>query len=131
MARPGRVTIVVEEYFERRTLSAAGQTVERRYRRARWEPGEGPDRPRRVTESAGTPGRGAGSAAPLLRALVVALAPAIGRLALRALAPRLIGGPRVARPLRPPGRGAERAPLALPPGEPRADAGREARAPGA
>lgn len=79
MARGPRTTVTVEEYVERRTESAAGRTIERHYRRARWEPE--PVRPA-VLEVVET-------AAPLLRAVAIAMAPVVGRLALRALAPRV------------------------------------------
>src|SRR5262249_23051185 len=89
MVRPGRVTIVVEEYFERRSLSAAGQTVERRYRRSRWEPSEAAERPRRGSEPAGTPGRVAGAAGPAVAGPGLAPAPASRRGRLGGPAPRV------------------------------------------
>ena len=73
----GRVT--VEEYVERRSESAAGRLVWRRYRRTHWEPAPERTTAHQVVETA----------VPLLRAVAIAMAPALGRLAVRALAPRV------------------------------------------
>ena len=89
MAARERTTVTVEEYVERRTESAAGRTIERHYRRARLEPE--PVRPAvlQVVETA----------APFLRAVAIAMAPAVGRMALRALAPRVLAAlPALSRP---------------------------------
>lgn len=105
MAGRGRAIVTVEEYVEHRAESAAGYMVWRRYRRSRWEPVEvEPSTTRQVLDTAG----------PLLRAVAIALAPAMGQLAVRALAPRLraaLPGGRRVRVL-PPARPA--APLSLP-----------------
>ena len=77
MAARERTTVTVEEYIERRTESAAGRTVERHYRRAHLQPA-----PERATVL-----QVMDTAAPLLRAVAIAMAPAVGRMALRALAP--------------------------------------------
>ena len=80
MAGRGHATVTVEEYLEGRAESAGGRVVWRRYRRSRWEPaGAAPSTTRQVLETAG----------PLLRAVAIAMAPVVGRLAVRALAPRL------------------------------------------
>ena len=89
MAARERTAVTVEEYVERRTESAAGRTIERRYRRARLEPE--PARPA-VLQVVDT-------AAPLLRAVAIAMAPVVGRMALRALAPRVLAAlPAPSRP---------------------------------
>src|SRR5687767_5705731 len=75
----GRASITVEEYVERRSESAVGRLVWRRYRRSRWEPAPERTTTRQVVDTA----------VPLLRALEPARAPALGRLAVRALAPRV------------------------------------------
>lgn len=71
--------MLVEEYWERRVQSAAGLVVERQFRQMRWG-GEATPSTREVMQAA----------APILRALALAMAPAVGRLAVRALAPRLL-----------------------------------------
>src|SRR5688572_16946329 len=89
MAARERKMVTVEEYIERRTESAAGRTVERHYRRAHLQPA--PERPT-VLQVMDT-------AAPLLRAVAIAMAPAVGRMALRALAPRVLAAlPAPSRP---------------------------------
>jgi hypothetical protein len=75
----GRASVTVEEYVERRSESAAGRLVWRRYRRSRWEPAPERTTTRQVVDTA----------VPLLRAVAIAMAPALGHLAVRALAPRL------------------------------------------
>ena len=75
----GRGRVTVEEYVERRSESAAGRLVWRRYRRSRWEPAPERTTTRQVVDTA----------VPLLRAVAIAMAPALGHLAVRALAPRL------------------------------------------
>ena len=80
MADSGRTTVTVEEYVERRLESASGALVERHYRRGRLEP---------TPSSTSTTRDVLHTAAPLLRAVAIAMAPALGRLAVRALAPRL------------------------------------------
>jgi hypothetical protein len=81
MADRTRSVVTVEEYVERRTEGPSGRTIERRYRRTRWEavPPAGRPAALQVAEIAG----------PLLRAVAIALAPAAGRLAVRLLAPRV------------------------------------------
>jgi hypothetical protein len=87
----GRASVTVEEYVERRSESAAGRVVWRRYRRSRWEPTPERTTTRQVVDTA----------VPLLRAVAIAMVPALGRLAVRALAPRMRAalpgrrGPRV------------------------------------
>lgn len=75
----GRARVTVEEYVERRSESAAGRLVWRRYRRSRWEPAPERTTTRQVVDTA----------VPLLRAVAIAMVPALGHLAVRALAPRL------------------------------------------
>jgi hypothetical protein len=107
MAKPAHRLVTYEHYVERRAEHPEGSVVERRLVRARWErPEPAPPASRQVLETAG----------PLLRAVAIALAPALGRLALRALAPRLtmvLPLSARARPLPP------RRPAALPPPGPR------------
>jgi hypothetical protein len=79
MAERSRTLVAVEEYVERRVEGAAGRVVVRRYRRAWWAREPENSTARQVVEAA----------VPLLRSLAIAMAPALGRLALRALAPRL------------------------------------------
>jgi hypothetical protein len=79
MAKRPRTLVAVEEYVERRVEDAAGRVVVRRYRRAWWAREPESSTARQVVEAA----------VPLLRSLAIAMAPALGRLALRALAPRL------------------------------------------
>ncbi|MBX5492531.1 MAG: hypothetical protein IRZ14_15375 [Chloroflexi bacterium] len=73
---------LIEEYWERRIETADGRLVERRLRQVRWSASaaSGPSA-QELREAA----------APFLRALLVTVvAPALGRLAVRALAPRLL-----------------------------------------
>ncbi|SRR5579884_794170 len=81
MAGQARAIVTMEEFVERRAEGPAGRVVWRRYRRARWEPPAEvqPSTTRQMLQTAG----------PLLRAVAIALAPAMGGLAVRALAPRL------------------------------------------
>ncbi len=81
MADRARPATIVEEYVERRSESAAGRLVWRHYRRTQWfaPPPARVSMTREVLDTAG----------PLLRAVAIALAPALGQMALRALAPRL------------------------------------------
>ena len=80
MAERVRARVTVEEYVEWQAESAAGRLVQRRYRRAHWAPDEAAESTaRQVAQTAG----------PLLRAVAIAVAPTLGRLAVRALAPRL------------------------------------------
>jgi hypothetical protein len=79
MGKVARTAVTVEEYIERRVESAAGRHVERHYRRVHWAPQAEPTAAVQVLQTA----------APLLRALAIAAAPVVGRMALRALAPRL------------------------------------------
>ncbi|HZU05477.1 MAG TPA: hypothetical protein VFB73_05850 [Chloroflexota bacterium] len=94
MAERPRTLVAVEEYVERRVESATGRVVVRRYRRAWWAQEPENSTARQVVETA----------MPLLRSLAIAMAPALGRLALRALAPRLraaLPAPQRYRPVAP------------------------------
>jgi hypothetical protein len=101
MPERARATVTVEEYVERRVESAGARHVDRYYRRTRWAPEAEPAVAVQVIQTA----------APLLRALAIAAAPVVGRMALRALAPRL----RAALPVPQRPRLRAVAPLALPP----------------
>jgi hypothetical protein len=81
MGRRERATVTVEEFLERRLETPDGRMVLRRYRRSRWEPvaAQRPTLAREVVDTA----------VPLLRAVAIAMAPALGTLALRAVAPRV------------------------------------------
>jgi hypothetical protein len=101
MGKDGRATLTVEEYVERRVESAAGRRVERYYRRSQWAPPAAPTGAAQALQTA----------APFLRALAIAAAPVVGRMAVRALAPRL----RAALPAPQRPRLRTVPPLALPP----------------
>ncbi|HLH26027.1 MAG TPA: hypothetical protein VK066_26220 [Chloroflexota bacterium] len=89
MGKDARWAVTVEEYVERRVESAAGRRVERYYRRAQWAPSAEPSGATQALQTA----------APLLRALAIAAAPVVGRVALRALAPRVRAAlPAASRP---------------------------------
>lgn len=79
MPERARTAVTVEEFVERRVESAEGRRVDRYYRRTRWSPKAEPAGAMQVLQTA----------VPLLRALAIAAAPVVGRMALRALAPRL------------------------------------------
>jgi hypothetical protein len=75
--------LIIEEYWERRVETADGRLIDRWARRVRWD---GPAR-----AQAPTAREVVEAAAPLVRALVATVVvPALGRLAVRALAPRLL-----------------------------------------
>ena len=106
MGGRGRAAVTVEEYIERRVEGPEGQRVERYYRRGHWAPPAERSTAAQVVETA----------APLLRAMAIAMAPVVGRMAVRALAPRLRAAlPAPSRP-----RLKVLVPLALPPGRRRA-----------
>jgi hypothetical protein len=81
MAERARPSVILEEYVERQTESATGRTVLRQYRRTQWNapPSDGPSLAREMLDTS----------VPLLRAVAIMLAPALGQMALRALAPRV------------------------------------------
>ena len=92
MAERHRGAVMVEEYFERHVEGPGGHVVERAFRRSHWAGTDGPTTAAQVVATA----------APLLRTVALALAPVVapvlGRLAVRALAPRLraaLPAPRV------------------------------------
>jgi hypothetical protein len=75
--------LIVEEYWERRVETTDGRLIERWARRRQWD---GP-----ASAQAPSAREVVAAAAPLVRALVATVVvPALGRLAVRALAPRLL-----------------------------------------
>ncbi len=80
MAERGGAALLIEEYYERRIETAAGHRVDRYYRRARLDPDTGALHGMRQLVD---------TAAPIARAVAIALAPVAGRLALRLIASRV------------------------------------------